>query len=245
MNWHDDVDLSLIKNTRQQGDIGVAAAHLYYVKNGYSVFVPTTESTPHDLIAVRGSEVLRVQCKTSTVRKSRGASFSVGVSTSGGNRSWNGSKKLLTSESCDVVFIWCSNESLWEVPISYAAHRASLVVGKGTLQYHVGGPPPPIGSVRQRGRVLTAGKTPNVCAAEECTTEIYRTSTHCKSHANMLRENKPRRKFAVSWPSDEDLIVSLKVSNYVQVSKRLGVSDNAVRKHLRVRGYNTKTLEKI
>lgn len=44
---------------------------------------------------------------------------------------------------------------------------------------------------------------------------------------------KDRRK--ADWPSDDDLRVMLATSNFVQVGKALGVSDNAVRKHLAAR----------
>jgi predicted RNA-binding Zn-ribbon protein involved in translation (DUF1610 family) len=37
----------------------------------------------------------------------------------------------------------------------------------------------------------------------------------------------------IAWPTDKELLAMLAVSNYLQVGKRLGVSDNAVRKHLR------------
>jgi hypothetical protein len=37
----------------------------------------------------------------------------------------------------------------------------------------------------------------------------------------------------IIWPSNEELLARLATSNYLQLSKELGVSDNAIRKHLK------------
>ena len=39
------------------------------------------------------------------------------------------------------------------------------------------------------------------------------------------------RKTKIEWPTNEKLIEMLKTTNFVQVGKQLGVSDNAIRKH--------------
>lgn len=40
----------------------------------------------------------------------------------------------------------------------------------------------------------------------------------------------------IEWPPVEEILVRLEKSNYLQLSKELGVSDNAIRKHLKSRG---------
>ena len=45
---------------------------------------------------------------------------------------------------------------------------------------------------------------------------------------------KSIRKTKIQWPSNEELIKMLTISNYVQVGKLLGVSDNAIRKRLKI-----------
>lgn len=60
-------------------------------------------------------------------------------------------------------------------------------------------------------------------------------SVNCQSC--FLQETK------ADWPEIPELIEMIKNSNYVQVGKKLGVSDNAIRKRLKVRGYNYKTLQ--
>lgn len=166
--------------------------------------------------------------------------FSVAVSTSGGNQSWTRARKLLTSKSCDVVFVWCSNGSLWEVPVEYAAHKSSIVLGPKTLRYHVGGPTPPIRTLSDD--TSCKEETYKLCGDAECSAKIHHSSTYCRSHANKLRDNKPRRKEVIAWPDDARIIAMLKSSNFVQVGRRLGVSDNAIRKRLKSHGHDLSKL---
>lgn len=49
----------------------------------------------------------------------------------------------------------------------------------------------------------------------------------CKSCALKLRPPK------INWPNREDLLNMVQNSSYLAVSKILGVSDNAIRKHLK------------
>lgn len=40
----------------------------------------------------------------------------------------------------------------------------------------------------------------------------------------------------IEWPDVESLLEMLRSSNFMEVSRNLGVSDNAIRRHLRRRG---------
>lgn len=87
-----------------------------------------------------------------------------------------------------------------------------------------------------------SSKSPKTCL--DCDNEIDKDSTRCSKHYHDSRKGKllspDKRK--IDWPKDEILISNIKESNYSVVAKALGVSDNGIRKHLRVRGYDTKTL---
>lgn len=72
-----------------------------------------------------------------------------------------------------------------------------------------------------------AGSTPVRPTCVDCGKLISKISTRCKSCAGKIREG-----FKINWPSREALLDMLAKSNYTQVGKELGVSDNAVRKHL-------------
>ena len=58
-----------------------------------------------------------------------------------------------------------------------------------------------------------------------CGKSIGKSSTRCKSCVP--------RKFKITWPPIKELLQTLKESNYTQVAKKLGVSDNAIRRHLK------------
>lgn len=61
----------------------------------------------------------------------------------------------------------------------------------------------------------------------DCNKSISQGCLRCKSCAAKLRPTK------ICWPSNDELIQMLSVSNYSAVAKILGVSDNAIRKRLR------------
>ena len=220
---------------RKQGDIGVAEAIRYYTRLGYEVFHPLTEATRVDLVALRGEEILRIQCKTSSFQSKGSRSYAVSLVTSGGNQSWSGEVKRISSKEVDIVFIWCEDDSLWVVPSTAVEGKRTFTAGYVNREYHVGGPiplKPDYSGPRNR-----TPKTPDVCS--ECGVEISRGASTCRKHTSYARLTK------TDWPSEEKLIEMIKSSSFLAVGAELGVSDNAVRKRLRTRGYDTKTFELV
>lgn len=183
-------------NSKQQGDIGVAAATLYYTKLGYVVSYPLTDNARYDLVVDRGGVLTRIQCKTSTRRN--GTSHIVQLATSGGNRSWTGVRKNISQKECDIVFVWCDNGSLWEIPTSEIDGRASFHAGPKNIRFLV------------EGETLVPRK---------------------KEWSPKSRERKTK----IVWPELEELEQIVDELGYVRAGKRLGVSDNAIRKHIKRR----------
>lgn len=66
----------------------------------------------------------------------------------------------------------------------------------------------------------------NFCA--DCNKGITRTATLCKSC-----ENKKRTSSKIEWPPIIELVKMVKDTSYSEVGRRLGVSDNAVRKRIK------------
>lgn len=60
-----------------------------------------------------------------------------------------------------------------------------------------------------------------------CKTIIYRTSKRCRKCANRKRKSK------IEWPSTEYILKELENISYVELAKKLKVSDNAIRKRLK------------
>lgn len=81
----------------------------------------------------------------------------------------------------------------------------------------------------------------------DCDEQILVTSLRCPKHYHALAKGKRKAPEAnkIIWPDAEILIDKLSNSNYTKLSKELGVSDNAIRKHLKSFGYDPKTLVKI
>lgn len=76
----------------------------------------------------------------------------------------------------------------------------------------------------------------------KCGVRINHKSTTCIQHS---KKDNSLGKTKIDWPSNEELIEMLADLPYTTVGATLGVSDNAVRKHLQRRGYDPKTLTKI
>jgi hypothetical protein len=87
-------------NTKKQSAIGISKAIDYYTNSGYSVFIPVTDTERYDLLVDTGKEILKVEVKTSNQKNGQ---FT--LRTLGGNRSWSGRIKKLSSTDCDRVFL--------------------------------------------------------------------------------------------------------------------------------------------
>lgn len=65
----------------------------------------------------------------------------------------------------------------------------------------------------------------------KCGQEKAKSSQVCKQCSPSTRIPKYR----IAWPDDDELVDMLRTSNFWQVGKALGVSDNAIRKRLKAR----------
>jgi hypothetical protein len=87
-------------NRKEQGAIGVAKAVAYYGEHGYAVFVPVSDIRRYDLLIDDGRRIQRVEVKTTNRPNGE-----VNLRTLGGNQSWSGVVKRLSSDDCDLVFL--------------------------------------------------------------------------------------------------------------------------------------------
>lgn len=103
-------------------------------------------------------------------------------------------------------------------------------------------------STRCRGcsHKVQFGRTyaPLIVSLCKCGSEKGRYSDRCLNCEHASRKGRPGRP-TVNYPPLNDLIQMLKDTNYTQVGKKLGVSDNAVRKYIKNRGIDPKTLTPI
>lgn len=84
---------------------------------------------------------------------------------------------------------------------------------------------------RDAKRAARLAEPPTLCS--DCQTPISRKAARCRSCRSRHARTGVTK---ISWPSDEELVRMLSSEPCTTVAARLGVSDNAVRKHLRSRG---------
>lgn len=119
------------------GDVGVAAAHLYYVQQGYIVLLPTTESSRYDLVYDDGEKLVRVQCKTTEYKKYPTSGYTVQLSTKGGNKSGSGKSHHISSSECDIVFVRTKDGHSYEFPVEVVAGKFTMVLTKNLDKYKI------------------------------------------------------------------------------------------------------------
>ena len=76
---------------------------------------------------------------------------------------------------------------------------------------------------------------PKFCV--DCQCSITRHAVRCSKCLHKTQQK-------IQWPSDQELIEMVHNMNWVQIGKQLGVSDNAVKKHLRTQNIDYKTIRK-
>ncbi len=123
-------------NSKQQGDIGEAVAIAYYSLKGYKISYPLTNNARYDLIIEKDNHFYRVQCKTTNFKKSSG-SFEVSTRTQGGNRSWKGTSKNISSEETDLLFVLTMEGKCYEFSQDFFHNKSMITLGKNKEKYKV------------------------------------------------------------------------------------------------------------
>ena len=113
---------------REQGDIGELSAMEWLASRGGHIYVPVGHSPDIDLVAEVDGQVLRVEVKTATHRRSA-ERWNVALSTKGGNQSWNGVTKYFDPNRCDFLFVHVGDGRRWFIPTGALDCRASLALG--------------------------------------------------------------------------------------------------------------------
>ena len=75
-----------------------------------------------------------------------------------------------------------------------------------------------------------AGSTPVLCT--DCGQTVSRKSIRCIKCDHKARKGRNVGRTKIDWPKDDDLAAMLRTDSYTSVGKKLGVSDNAIRKRV-------------
>lgn len=123
-------------NTRKQGDIGVAAAILYFTRQGWAVSKPLADSQRYDLVIDDGAKLLRVECKTS--RYIEHGNYKVEITTKNGNKTGT-SKTTFSKDDADLLFIATLGESGFNylIPATAVDGQNSVTLGGKYDEYRL------------------------------------------------------------------------------------------------------------
>ena len=122
-------------NSKQQGNVGIAAAILYFTRIGWIVTLPLNDSQKYDIIVDDGSNLFRVQVKTTRFIESN-STYTVCLKSSGGTK---GKIYATLSESnCDLLFILCSNGDTYLIPKTvFKKVKYGLTLSEKYIQYKI------------------------------------------------------------------------------------------------------------
>ncbi len=109
-------------NSKQQGAIGVAQAVAHFTSLGYAVFTPISDVSRFDLVVEKDTKLYKVEVKTTTR-----ANGEVSLRTLGGNQSWSGVVKKMSSFDCDIVFMYNLSTKNATVMLATDLHNRSSI----------------------------------------------------------------------------------------------------------------------
>jgi hypothetical protein len=122
-------------NPREQGLIGFTDAVAWFGGRGWSVSVPLIDSQPYDLVVDDGTQLHRVQVKTTTYRTKYGV-YCVQLCTNGGNQSFRTVKRFDPS-ACDLLYVLTDARQRYLIPTSAITTTTSLNLGTKAADYRI------------------------------------------------------------------------------------------------------------
>lgn len=129
--------LENVKNSKQQGDIGVAIAIATLVEKGYTVLFPLSDNEPYDLAFDDGTSLKKVQVRT-TKQKSvnKHGGYVLNLRVCGGNQSYFTSKTF-DKTKVDFVFGLTESGSKYLIPSGEIKAMTALILGPSMDKYKV------------------------------------------------------------------------------------------------------------
>ena len=117
------------KNSKKQGDLGLATAIRYFSSVGATVLIPLTDSQDYDLVVEDDAgELYKVQVKTTGFKKC--GKFVCNLRVMGGNRRTYAVAKYADQLSYDLLFILTAEGKTYLIPKSELKVKNSVTLGK-------------------------------------------------------------------------------------------------------------------
>ena len=122
----------IYSTNKQRGNAGLSLAIAYYGCNDYTVSIPLNDTQDYDLIVDKNGDLLKVQVKFVSYKDKYGA-YQANLKSSGGTK--GAIYKTVKDTNIDIVFIVCSDKTLYEIPISEIENSSSLNLRKEPSRY--------------------------------------------------------------------------------------------------------------
>ena len=113
--------------TKQKGDIALGFAIQHFISNGYEVCLPVGDKRDYDLIVEKDGHLQRVQVKYAGFYPSRYNQCRVALRITGGNQSYNYSKKY-SDNAFEILFIYTARGQMYIIPWSDVTARNEITI---------------------------------------------------------------------------------------------------------------------
>lgn len=121
--------------TKGQGNVGIAAAILYFAKQGSIISIPLNDSQEYDLIVDTDGKLNKVQVKTTKYSTEHGV-YQVSLVSSGGSK--REVYHRVSESKCDLLFVLCEDGTQYLIPRDiFIQNIKSINLGKNTEQFIV------------------------------------------------------------------------------------------------------------
>lgn len=113
-------------NTKERGDSAVGQAINFFMNNGYEVCLPIGDKRDFDLVVEKNGLLQKVQVKYAGLYSKSGV-CKVGLRITGGNQSFNYSKKY-TKDAFDLLFVYTAKGERYLLPWNKITFRNELSI---------------------------------------------------------------------------------------------------------------------
>jgi hypothetical protein len=113
--------------TKQKGDIALGFAIQHFLGSGFEVCLPIGDKRDYDLITEKDGQLQRVQVKYAGFYPSRDNQCRVALRITGGNQSYNYSKKY-SDDAFETLFIYTARGQKYIIPWADVTARNEITI---------------------------------------------------------------------------------------------------------------------
>ena len=119
--------------TKGQGNVGIAAAILYFAKQGNTISIPLNDSQEYDLIVDIDGKLNKVQVKTTKYSTEHNV-YQVSLVSSGGSK--REVYHRVSESQCDLLFVLCEDGTQYLIPRDvFIQNTKSINLGKNAEKF--------------------------------------------------------------------------------------------------------------